>query len=309
MGWYCGVKFEVIKGSDQSMAIKTNENFGGKWTVEKLEILTKYLKAYTTAMKKIKFTLAYVDAFAGSGELSYRSEDSLELLDDVEGFYQGSARLAIEIQDKPFDKLVFVEIDNERLKKLTDLRSRHTHRCIDVVNQDANEYIRSIDWMTPRHRGVLFLDPFGVEVAWATIEAIAGFEAFDTWILFPTSAISRLLNKTIIGDIMDHKFAPILTKIFRDERWKQLYEKSVSTDILSNVSQEVHTRSSGVEQILGLYKDRLRELFGNRFLENSRALYNSKNSRLFEFIFCAGSPSQRAIETSHRIAGHIIKKS
>ena len=291
------------------MTIEMKENFGGKWTVEKLEILTKYLKAYTTAMKKMKFTLAYVDAFAGSGELSYRSEDGLELLDDVEGFYQGSARLAIEIQDKPFDKLVFVEIDNERLKKLTDLRGRHTHRCIDVVNQDANEYIRSIDWMTPRHRGVLFLDPFGVEVEWATIEAIAGFEAFDTWILFPTSAISRLLNKTIIGDIMDHKFAPILTKIFGDERWKQLYEKSISTDILSHDCQEVHTRAPGVEQILNLYTDRLQELFGKRFLKNSRTLYNSKNSALFEFIFCAGSATYKAIGTAHRIADHIIKMS
>ena len=94
------------------MRAKAKDEFGGLWTVEKLEILTQYLKAYTTLMKRMRFSLTYVDAFAGSGELSYRSDHGLNLV-DVEKFYQGSAKRAIEVHDKPFDSLVFVEKDKK----------------------------------------------------------------------------------------------------------------------------------------------------------------------------------------------------
>ena len=45
-------------------------------------------------------------------------------------------------------------------------------------------------------RGVLFLDPFATEVEWSTIEKIAGFKALDTWILFPVSAITRMMPRS-----------------------------------------------------------------------------------------------------------------
>jgi len=49
--------------------------FGGEWTQEKLQILERYLDAYTTALKSKPFKLVYIDAFwhwsdrpaAGSG--------------------------------------------------------------------------------------------------------------------------------------------------------------------------------------------------------------------------------------------------
>ncbi|MDE0205517.1 MAG: three-Cys-motif partner protein TcmP [Candidatus Tectomicrobia bacterium] len=40
--------------------------FGGPWTQEKLDILRRYLDAYTTALKNQPFTLTYIDAFAGA---------------------------------------------------------------------------------------------------------------------------------------------------------------------------------------------------------------------------------------------------
>ena len=43
--------------------------FGGNWTEEKLDILAKYLDAYTTALKNKQFRLVYLDAFAGAGEI------------------------------------------------------------------------------------------------------------------------------------------------------------------------------------------------------------------------------------------------
>ena len=45
----------------------TEHSFGGPWTQEKLEILSRYLDAYTTALKNQPFRLIYIDAFAGPG--------------------------------------------------------------------------------------------------------------------------------------------------------------------------------------------------------------------------------------------------
>ena len=67
-------------------------DFGGQWTIEKLDILERYLDAYTTALKNQPFRLMYIDAFAGTGEISLRQED-----EDVREFIEGSARRAIKI--------------------------------------------------------------------------------------------------------------------------------------------------------------------------------------------------------------------
>jgi three-Cys-motif partner protein len=42
------------------------------------------------------------------------------------------------------------------------------------------------DWRS--HRAVLFLDPYGMQVEWQTIEAIAKTAAIDLWLLFPKEA-------------------------------------------------------------------------------------------------------------------------
>ena len=63
---------------------------------------------------------------------------------------------------------------------------------------DANEYLNEPLWQGldrgPR-RAVLFLDPYGMEVEWDTMVAIAKTQAIDLWILFPLGiAVNRLLK-------------------------------------------------------------------------------------------------------------------
>ena len=52
--------------------------FGGEWTTEKLNILQKYLQAYVTVMKKQRFTLYYIDAFAGTGYRDEKIDDKIK---------------------------------------------------------------------------------------------------------------------------------------------------------------------------------------------------------------------------------------
>ena len=96
----------------------TEMRFRGPWTREKLGILRRYLDAYTTALKDMPFRLIYVNAFAGSGawrsDIGYTAED----YDDFEEIHKGSAKLALEVIDKPFDQLVFIEKDAARSLEL-----------------------------------------------------------------------------------------------------------------------------------------------------------------------------------------------
>ena len=105
-----------------------NTSFGGPWTEEKLAILKKYLDAYTTALKNQPFRLIYIDAFAGTGEVELTSAD-----EGKKEFIEGSARIAVDVDDKPFDEYIFVEKDQDRCMQLNSLRE--TNQCKNIQNR------------------------------------------------------------------------------------------------------------------------------------------------------------------------------
>lgn len=271
--------------------------YGGRWTIEKLNILERYLDAYTTALKNTPFKLMYIDAFAGTGHVGFRHKDQ-----DTQNFIRGSATIAVGIDTRPFDKLIFVEKEQKRCDELEKLTREHPGRDIQIENSDANEFLKTLQQDWTQWRGVLFLDPFATEVEWSTIEKIAGFNALDTWILFPVSAIARMLPTSQQPDEISPEWAKRLTRIFGDEGWRDLYREVPQKHLFRNVEYQ---REPGVEGLIEIYKEKLRTLFGKRFLEKSRTLRNSRNSPLFEFMFCVGNPN--GIGPAKRIAKHILE--
>ena len=273
-----------------------SDEYGGQWTIEKLNILDSYLDAYTTALKNKPFKLIYVDAFAGTGFINPVKDNS-----DAKTFIDGSAIRAIKTGDKPFDKLVFIEKNRDRYHELRGLWQDYQERDIVVENSDANNYLQNLqmDWRS--WRGVLFLDPFATEVEWSTIQIISSFNALDTWLLFPVSAISRILPRSRKPDDIDQRWVSRLNKIFGDDSWRSLYQENPQDDMFDSPG---YIRDSGVNGLLSIYKQNLNELFGKRFLSKSKTLTTSRGARLFEFIFCAGHPNGARI--AKNIAGHII---
>ena len=274
-----------------------NTGFGGPWTEKKLAILKKYLDAYTTALKNKSFRLIYIDAFAGTGEVELTSVD-----EGKKEFIEGSAKIAMDVDEKPFDEYIFVEKDQDRCIQLDSLREANQGKNIQIENEDANDFLQNLqkDWR--RYRGVLFLDPFATEVEWETIEQIASCEALDTWILFPTSAIARMLPKKREPDNISQKWVNRLNRIYGDESWRDLYSISPQLSLFGDEEQQ---RPEGIDGLIEIYKSKLDQLFGDRFLNQSRTLKNSKNSALFEFLFCVGNPN--GIGPARRIAEHILK--
>ena len=277
----------------------TQRPFGGPWTEEKLKILSRYLDAYTTALKDTPFKLIYVDAFAGSG--AWRSEDEY-MPDDYDDFlelHKGSAKIALEIGDKPFDRLVFIEKDTDRSRSLNELRIEHPSREIDVWNGDANQELpRFCHSMGSYDRAVVFLDPFATQVEWNTIRAIAETQKIDCWILFPLMAVARIMP---VGIEPSPALANRLDIIFGGrEHWEDFYAPSPQLSLFGDESVE---RSSGSDKIAYRYRSRLENVF-EQVATARRTFLNSKNSPIFELFFAAGNRTGAPIAI--RIADHIL---
>ena len=98
--------------------------FGGPWTVEKLDALRAYLNAYAQALKNQPFRRYYIDAFAGTGDRAVKRQEAASLLEipELDVMTKGSARVALEIEP-PFDRYIFIEKRRRRSSALEHLKA------------------------------------------------------------------------------------------------------------------------------------------------------------------------------------------
>ena len=272
--------------------------FGGPWTQEKLEILRRYLDTYTTALKNKRFTLTYIDAFAGAGGMYIDSDDEYA---EFHEFHEGSTKIALEISDKQFDRLVFIEENSGRIQSLQALANQYSGRNISIIEGNTNQEIPNFcNSMRSSDRAVVFLDPFATEVSWDTVKAIADTEKIDCWILFPLMAITRMMPT---GKEPNEAMSNQLDRIFGGRQyWQQNYQDSLQIPLFDNRPRR--EREQGNEKIADSYKEQLRTVF-HCVAEPRRILRNSKNGPLFELFFAASNP--RGASTAIEIANHILK--
>ena len=289
----------------------SKQSFGGHWTEEKLNRVRKYLNAYTKIMNKYKFRYAYIDAFAGTGyrELKADEESSTLMLPELveqesKKFLDGSARIALQTQPR-FTKYIFIEKDESKIFELNKLKAEFTHLAndINIIQSDANVYIKNLcmkDWT--KNRAVLFLDPFGMQVPWSTIDSIAGTKAIDLWYLFPIGiAVNRLLKKN--GEIKP-SMRRRLDELFGTKTWyKTFYSIRTERDLFGNYS--LTEKTADFKLIAEYFVERLKTVFEG-VAENPLLLVNSQNSPLY--LLCFASANKKGAPTAIKIAQHILKK-
>ena len=291
----------------------SRQQFGGNWTEEKLERVRKYLVAYATLMSNQPFRIAYIDAFAGTGYRSLRSEeDQNELMfpelaaQDTQRFLDGSARIALQVRPR-FSKYIFIEKDPERIAELCKLKDEFSELKADIQIEEAeaNIYLQNLcskQWIKHGRRAVLFLDPFGMQVQWKTIEAIAQSQAIDLWLLFPLGvAVNRLLRR-------DAKIGPTwwtkLDNFFGTQEWFDVfYETRRSIDLFGE--QVITQKVSDFDSIGQFFVDRLRTIFAGVH-PKPLPLYNTKGNPLYLLCFVAGNP--KGAKLALRIAQDILRR-
>jgi three-Cys-motif partner protein len=286
--------------------------FGGDWTEEKLTRIKKYLSAYTTILSKKPFRTAYIDAFAGTGYRELRQgrtpSDLMfpELVeDDAQAFLQGSAHIALQTTPR-FDKYFFIEQSEGRFNELKKLKEQYPSIASDIilVNSDCNAYLQDLclnrNWKG--NRAVLFLDPFGMQVDWKTIEAIATTKAIDLWLLFPLGvAVNRILRRD--GQIED-SLKIRLDSLFGTTDWFEAFYKVQAEQTL--FGEEVRLKkTANWERIGRFFVTRLETVFAG-VAQEPLALYNSRKNPLYLLCFAAGNP--RGANTAVKIAQDILRK-
>lgn len=289
------------------------QQFGGPWTEHKLKCVTKYLRAYTTIMAKQPFRFAYIDAFAGTGYRELEQDGDTESAmfpefdsPEVVGFQQGSARNALEVQP-PFQKYVFIEKNANRYAELEELKNEFllkaefAENSIECVREDANPYLRNLcgkNWRS--HRALVFLDPFGMQVEWETIQAIARTQAIDLWILFPIGAVNRLLKND--GEIHEPN-RDRLDLFFGETDWFEVFYQLAKQMAFFNQEEHWQKTSNIFAKIEQYFMERLQNVF-EQVADNPLLLYNSKNVPLYLLCFAVGNP--RGAPTAINIAEHIL---
>lgn len=305
----------LYKGGIAMSGIRGDGNhFGGDWTEEKLDVLEKYLNSYMIALKRQQFEKIYIDGFAGTGYRTPRAvgrkdgESSQALFPDLvelepQGLLDGSVRRALQMES-PFDRYVFIEQDPARCKMLENLRTEFPDMGsrIEIYQSDANEKIRTLcsqSWRS--RRAVLFLDPYGMQVEWATLEAVARTRAIDLWLLFPLGiGVGRLLTRS--GNIPD-QWRRRLDLLLGTEDWYDEFYKVEVQQTLFGEEQETLVKAR-LDVIGRYFNQRLATIFAG-VAPNPGVLRNSTNNPLY--LLCFAVANERGKRVALNIAGHLLK--
>jgi three-Cys-motif partner protein len=270
-------------------------------------LIEGYLKAFTTALRPRFSELWYIDAFAGTGSRTVRVEARDGDLFDAPAPEQieqrrGSAKIAIDVSP-PFHRLVFIDSKPRHCAALRELAAQYPNREIVVVEQDANRSIQKAlawkDWRSTR--AVMFLDPYGMDVEWATLVATAKTKAVDIWFLFSLSGLYRQATRSSEHITPDKRAA--ITKILGTDEWeKELYSDLGQADMFGGAPA---TRTADVRGLERYVQGRLETIFAKVF--PPLALPIEQKPQRFSLFLCISNDDPKALGLATRIGDHILK--
>ncbi len=261
--------------------------FGGKWTKDKIETFVKYTKAYLEIMKdRPYFSLIYFDGFAGSGAIMQDGND-YDLL-------EGVAKQVLDIdQPRIFDIYYFVEKDQNNQTTLEAMvKSQYPNRNAFVVCNDCNNRLLTMAQFLNRpqnkkYKVLAFIDPYGMQVKWSSLEALKDL-SIDMWILVPTGlGVTRLLKNN--GEIEDSLMERLKTFLgLGSEEIKNYFYKSVSTTNLFGEDETLLVKERRIAQKAAeLYRERLNSIF--KHVSKPLQMTNSKGSIMYHFLMCSNN--------------------
>ena len=295
------------------MANGGSHRFGSDSTELKLSVIGAYLHGFTQALRRYFPSLIYIDVFSGSGAREVLHEGRpANLVEDAREEWieerRGSARIALDTEP-PFTKLIFIERKKAFCRALEALADSYVGRDVKVLRGEANELIlKAIDRPWKGARAVMFIDPYGMQLSWSTLEAIRGTEAVDIWYLVTLQGLYR--QATLLRRDITPKKRAALNRMLGTKAWEAAWYTPKSAGALFDFMGEPPTlgdrRVADVDDIQAFVGERLSELFPK---VSGPLRLNTKNGAPgFALFFASSNPDPKAYGLAAKIATHTILK-
>lgn len=243
----------------------------GYWTRGKLDILRRYLDAFTTASKSTSERI-YLDAFAGDPNNKDRlTGDTIE----------GSARIALTIKNPPFTHIRLFEKESKAQKLESSLRKDFPGRNLKVYGGDCNERLpEALNELKEINRAptFAFVDPNGKEAKWSTLEALAYFRPArltkaELFLLFAAPMFTRLLR--VDGTPVRSQDIEDITALFGIENWQEIYNARLKGLIEPGQARD---------EYLNLMRWRLETVLGYKWTHPLK-IHNERGHIIYFMIF------------------------
>jgi three-Cys-motif partner protein len=271
----------------------------GVWAKEKLDALARYLDFYTKVLKNTRWRTVYFDGFAGGGQAAIRQgKQSIEPLalfdnervieDDERELIDGSPRIALSIPN-PFDRYVFVDPDPVRAAELRDLKAQHGDKVVvlDCTATEGVEWLLRQNIKKSSHRGLAFLDPFGANLDWESVQKLAETGLFEVIINFALDmGIVRVLTNS--AELPDAWVARLDCYFGGHEWFDEVYHRP--EELFG--AGELQKRPDYRVRLLELYRGKLRKAFGH--VSAPRLIRNTRGAPLY-YLLWAG-PHRKGLE-------------
>lgn len=261
--------------------------FGGKWTEEKIDVFIKYAEAYLTVMKdRPYYKLLYFDGFAGSGVIDPTEDgDPYELIQGV------ATRILNIAEPRPFDSYYFVEKNKSNAQKLDRMIKEHYPKKLAwVVNEDCNKKLMDLASYMRRPanknlRALAFIDPYGMQLSWNSLLSLQAIP-MDIWILIPTGiGVGRLLRND--GQIEPSWMSRLKDFLGMEEVdiMNYFYQRK-TTHTLFGAEDKLLKNPQATERIAALYTKRILDAGIFKHVSKPRVLKNSIGRTMYHFIMC-----------------------
>lgn len=214
-----------------------------EWSVLKLIFFSYFTSIYTKIIPNYADNIFFIDLFAGPG---------VNKVERTGDFVLGSPIIAICSAIRPFTKLFLVE--KER-KKISALKERITYLSskeglqskFDFFAEDCNRIVSSIMDNIRSYKGKIhylaFIDPYGMEILWDSIEELLRLKYGDIILVFQTQEIGRVWGKAKGNP----SYAQSMTNYFGDEEWKEARNRD---ELLELYNKKIENYRDVVEAIL-----------------------------------------------------------
>ena len=148
----------------------------------------------------------------------------------------------------------------------------------------------------------MFLDPYGMQVDWQTIETIAATKCIDMWYLFPTGmGIVRLTPHH--GEVPE-AWQARLDKMLGEPRWRdEFYIESQQAELFGDIVTS-RKKATDLARIQGYLLGRMKSIFAG-VAGHGLPLRNTRGQCMYLLTFACGNKKGSPLPL--RIAQHILE--